>query len=164
MLLYNCKEQITSGFIEILKKVFIYTLVLFLISTFTYYFLTEPFYTFKSTIIHYHTLVDLRILGYEIHSIYLSMHIGVAILFFNKYHFKNQKNKSCFSYNNTLLLLIFLAILNKRGPIISLGVIGFLYILKTRIKPKIALSILALSSIFVLSLIFIPKFNNINRF
>ncbi|WP_298755393.1 O-antigen ligase family protein [uncultured Psychroserpens sp.] len=164
MLLYNCKEKLDKKLIETLKWVFVIALTVFLISTFTYYFLTEPHYTFKSTIIHYHTLVDLRIIGYEIHSIYLSMHIGVGILFLINSMSNTQKTKILYHLFLLVLFFVFLAILNKRGPIIALGIIGIIYLIRSKIKTKAFIYVSALTAVFVLTMLFIPKFNNINRF
>ncbi|MFT5846837.1 MAG: O-antigen ligase [Psychroserpens sp.] len=163
-LLYNCKEKIGTKFITSLKWVFIISLIFFLASTFLYYFFTEPFYTFRSTIIHYHTLVDLRILGYEIHSIYLSMHIGVGVLFLIDIISKTKKIKLVYALFLLAFLFVFMAVLNKRGPIIALGVVGLVFFVKSKVTTKPTLYVLTLVTVFVVTLIFIPKFNNINRF
>ncbi|WP_406024916.1 O-antigen ligase family protein [Winogradskyella sp.] len=149
---------------NVLKWVFVISLSFFLLTTFTYFFLTEPFYTFKSTIVHYHTLIDLRIKGYEIHSIYLSMYIGVGIIFLLDIIAKTNRSKRVYGLILIVLLFIFFAVLNKRGPVISLGMIGVVFIIKSKFKGKLAWSIVALSIMFVITLISIPKFNNVNRF
>lgn len=164
VLLYNCKNSIDRKFMDILKWVFVASLSFFLIGTFTYYFLTEPFYTFKSTIVHYHTLIDVRIKGYEIHSIYLSMYIGVGIIFLVDLISRTIGLKKIIQIVLLVLLFVFLAILNKKGPIISLAIVGIIFLAKSKFKGKMAWSILALSFIFVATFISIPKFNNVNRF
>ncbi|MEM5565626.1 O-antigen ligase family protein [Psychroserpens sp. AS72] len=163
-LLYNCKEHLSKSFIELLKWVFVITLAFFLVSTFTYYFLTEPYYTFKSTIVHYHTLVDLRIKGYEIHSIYLSMSIGVGILFLIDSIPKVKRINKIYSILFLALFFVFLALLNKKGPILAFAVVGFIYLIKTKLKAKPAIYVVTSIILFVLILAFIPKFKNINRF
>ncbi len=164
VLLYNCSKKIDKKFIEILKWVFVVSLTFFLVSTFTYYFLTEPFYTFKSTIVHYHTLVDLRIIGYEMHSIYLSMHIGVGIIFLIDMMSKANVNKRFYFLILFALLFVFMAVLNRRGPIIALVMIGLIFLIKSRLKVKLALPVFILTIVFALTLMLTPKFNNINRF
>ena len=164
MLLYNCKEHLNKKFINTLKWVFVISLAFFLISTFIYYWLTEPYFVFKGTIIHYHTLVDLRIIGYEIHSIYLSMHIGVGILFLIDLVSKTQKTKMFFKLFFLVLFFVFLAILNKRGPIIAMAVVGFVYLIRSKVKAKPALLVAIIAVAFIITLMFIPKFKDINRF
>jgi O-antigen ligase len=163
-LLYNCKENLNKSFIEVLKWVFVITLAFFLVSTFVYYFITEPYYTFKSSIVHYHTLVDLRIKGYEIHSIYLSIYVGVGILFLIESTSKIKGIKKAYSLFLLALFFIFLALLNKKGPILAFAMLGFIYLIKIKLKRKPAIYVLASVLTFILILAFIPKFNNINRF
>ena len=54
--------------IRTLKLTFIISLVFFLISTFTYFYFTEPFFSFKDTLEHYTNLVDIRISNFCIHN------------------------------------------------------------------------------------------------
>lgn len=164
VLLYNIKENLEKSFIEILKSVFVITLAVFLISTFTFFLLTEPYFTFKSAIVHYVTLIDLRIVGYEIHSIYLAMYVGVGILFL----LSSLPNSTVIKKIYVLLLisvfLIFLALLNKKGPILALVGLTFIYLIKIRLKLKPTIYIMSSILIFISVLVLIPKYKGINRF
>ena len=164
VLLYNCRDKMDKQFLETLKWVFVAALSFFLVATFTFYFLTEPFYTFKSTIVHYHTLVDLRIIGYEIHSIYLSMYIGVGIIFLIDIMSKIKSNKRFYLLILIAFLFVFMAVLNKRGPVIAMGLVGLVFLIKSKFKANLTLYLLTLTFAFVLASLFIPRFNNVNRF
>ncbi|MFC0603407.1 O-antigen ligase family protein [Winogradskyella pulchriflava] len=152
--------------IHTVKLTFIISLVFFLISTFTYFFFTEPFFTFKDTLEHYTNLVDIRISEYSIHSIYLSIYIGVAIIFsFSLFKGKNESdNMNIIIYFILLILIVFMAILNKKGPIISLGILGVFLVIKNKFSYQrfifISLTVMALVGLIVV----LPRFNDENKF
>ena len=111
-------------------------MLIFLIVSFTYFYLTEPFFTFKSTLIHYTNLVRIRLEAYQIHPIYLSIYIGVAIIFIVSILGQAKGRFRAFLYGILLILIAFTAMLDKKGPIISLGVIGLIIILKNKSQLK----------------------------
>ncbi len=85
-------------------------------------------FTFFDTIKHYAYLIDNKLGKYNIHSIYMSMHICVSIIFSLIIIMKNTNKKvNLFLIIAILLQLFFLLILNKKGPILSLIVIIALY-------------------------------------
>lgn len=158
------KSLYTEKTVKTLKLTFIFSLLFFLVLTFLYFFLTEPFYTFKSTLVHYTNLVDIRIEHYEIHAIYLSIYIGISILFSLSIIQTCKPTLQKILYFVVLLLFIFLAILNKKGPIISLGILGIVYLVKSRFNYKQTLYIFSIAIISILLIVYIPKYNNTNRF
>lgn len=164
VLLYNCRKKMHKRIVETLKWVFVVALTFFLASTFTYFFLTEPHYTIKSTIVHYRTLIDLRIVGYEIHAIYLSMYIGVGVIFLVEIISKARGYRKFYNALLLAFLFLFLAILYKRGPVIALGLIGLVFLVKNKVEIKTGFYLLTLITTFILTLMFIPKHNNVNKF
>ena len=158
------KVLFTEKNIQTLKLTFLFSLVLFLVSTFFFFYFTEPFYTFKSTLVHYTSLVDIRIKHYEIHSIYLSIYIGIAIIFTLSIIKKSEISLKKSLYFVLVLLIIFTAIVNKKGPIISLVIVGIVFLVKNKFNYKQILYISSISIILALFVIYIPKYNNINRF
>lgn len=86
-------------------------------------------FTFLDTTKHYAYLIDIKLGKYNIHSIYMSMHICVSIIFALIIIMKNINNKiNLFLIIAILLQLFFLLVLNKKGPILSLVAILALYI------------------------------------
>lgn len=158
----SIKKIISSRMIAQIKLVFIYSLLIFLIVTFTYFYLTEPFFTIKSTLIHYTNLVRIRLEAYQIHPIYLSIYIGVAIIFIVSILGQAKGRFRAFLYGILLILIVFTAMLDKKGPIISLGILGLIFILKNKSQTKkvLLISIIALSFLLVV----MPKYQNINRY
>jgi O-antigen ligase len=150
--------------IRTLKLTFIISLVFFLISTFTYFYFTEPFFSFKDTLEHYTNLVDIRISKYRIHPIYLSIYIGIAIIFSFTLFKENKPKTKYFIFFALPLLIAFTAILNKKGPIISLAVIGFFFLIKNKLNFK---KIVYITTLFILLaglIVFIPRYKNENKF
>ncbi len=147
-----------------LKLVFIFSVVFFLVSTFWFFYFTEPFYNLTSTLTHYTNLVDIRIQQYEIHPIYLSIHIGIALLLISSIIKKcttSQKKVLCLAL---LLLIVFTAILNKKGPIISLVLTGIFYTVNNKFNFKQIIYLFSILIFLSLSIIYLPKYNNVNRF
>ena len=158
------KKIIDKNLINTLKITFVFSVFFFLLTTFTYFYITEPFYTFKSTLVHYTNLVDIRINYYKIHPIYLSIYIGIAIIFVLSLIEKSKKNKKKLFLAILLILILFIAILNKKGPIISLSIVGFLFLFKNKNNLKKIVSIVLISIVLISAIVFIPKHKNINRF
>lgn len=158
------KALLTEKVIQTLKLTFIFSLVFFLISTFLFFYFTEPFYTFKSTLVHYTNLVDIRIKHYEIHSIYLSISIGVAIIFTLSIIGNCKPSLKRVLFFVLILLITFTAILNKKGPIISLGIVGLIFLIKNKSNYKHILYISSISAMLILFIVYVPKYNNVNRF
>ena len=150
--------------IRTLKLTFIISLVLFLISTFTYFYFTEPFFSFKNTLEHYTNLVDIRISKYSTHPIYLSIYIGIAIIFSFTLFKENKPKTKYFIFFALPLLIAFTAILNKKGPIISLAVIGLFFIIKNKFNFKKIVYITPLFTLLVGLIVFIPRYENENKF
>lgn len=158
------KDLINKFTIRTLKLVFIYTLLFYLIFTFIYFYLTEPYYTFKSTLVHYTTLVNIRINHYTIHPIYLSIYIGIALLFIASIFKDSKKPTKIILFVSLILLTLFISILNKKGPILSLLVLIFLFVAKIKANYKLVFSILAILLLLVSSTFLLPKYNNVNKF
>jgi len=87
-------------------------------------------FTLFDTSKHYAYLIDNKLGKYNIHSIYMSMHICVSIIFTLIIIMKNTNNKvNLILIIAILLQVFFLLVLNKKGPILSLIAIIALYTL-----------------------------------
>jgi len=120
-------------------------------------FFAYHFGHYKSTLItHYLTVTDTAQGGYNIHPIYLSMHICVAIIFSWFLLKKANKHKAIILISINIVLVFFLLILLKKGPIIGLGIAFTVFVLfqKTKKWWIIYLSILVIS---IFSIMSIPK-------
>jgi O-antigen ligase len=79
---------------------------------------------------HYAYLIDNKLGKYNIHSIYMSMHLCVSIIFALITIIKSTNKKVNLLYIIVILLLLFfLLVLNKKGPILSLIAVISLYVL-----------------------------------
>ena len=109
-------------------------------------------FTFFDTIKHYPYLIDNKLGKYDIHSIYMSMHICVSIIFSLIILMKNTNKKIIlFLVVAALTQIFFLLVLNKKGPILSLIVIIAFYIIYrgNRLSKFIFITSLVLLSITI---------------
>lgn len=119
---------------------YIGSVILFNLIVFIWMFINNPmFYDITK---HFSFIVNSNLGKYNIHPIYLSIHIGLGIIF-SFFSWKNKK--SLYKILLTILLFFFLIILSKKGPVISL-IIVFLYIflfsLVKKHKKKALISLL----------------------
>ena len=156
------KEIINYKTLTIVKKVFIFSVLTFLLISFTYFFATEPYYTFKSTLVHYSNLVNIRVSMYLIHPIYLSIFVGVAIIFCLQIINESNSKKNILFIISLLLLIVFMAILSKKGPILSFIPLGIFFLLKNTNKKVYYL--IPFFLILIVSIIYLPKYKGINNF
>lgn len=139
---------------------FCVSVLTFLIVSFIYFWNQE--FTFFETIIHYSNLVDIRLGHYRIHPIYLSIYTGTGMLFLIR--LQNSYKRYMFLWILiAILFLVFLAILGRRGPVISLFIIGIIQLFLRLNVYKIIFGVLA-TALFVFSLVYIPKYQDHNRF
>lgn len=156
---YRLKTTIEKRFFLL----FIFSNVLFIIVSFCYFWNQE--FNFSETIVHYSNLVSLRFGAFSMHPIYFSLYVGVAMLML-VHTIKQEKN----ILNKIGYIMVFaffgviMAILMRKGPIIylmlSLLLLMFFYF-KIK-KAVVALGVLIL--IIALSIQYLPKYKNINRF
>ncbi|MBL7471758.1 O-antigen ligase family protein [Robertkochia sediminum] len=124
---------------------------------FSWFVLTE--FTFSETIKHYAYLVDNKLGDYNIHSIYLSCHIGISILILGFYILDDRFKtiQKIFWFVLICFLLMFLIILNKKGPVLSLLItlLGLIIFLKRRkvvlFYSAILILIMSISTIAIIS-------------
>lgn len=114
-------------------------------------------YTFNDSILHFPNIIRSDISGWKIHPIYLSMHIGISMIFsltiFNK----------GIDLKRTLILiflnitgLFFLMIMIKKGPIIALVLVIVFLTLVFKNKKLYLISGIAAAAI-ISTIIFNPK-------
>tara|TARA_B110001469_G_scaffold38361_1_gene38228 strand:+ start:1190 stop:2401 length:1212 start_codon:yes stop_codon:yes gene_type:complete len=137
----------------------IYILSVFLFNSvvFSWFYLTH--YSFSDLVYHFHRVVLVDIGKFGIHPIYLSMHCCLAILF-SAFIFKTiqKKNLKIILVFINLVLMFFLIIYARKGPLLAIIITSLLWVLfenKKNAKLKI-ISIISLS----LLLFLIPKTRN----
>jgi hypothetical protein len=116
-------------------------------------------YSFDEVILHFVNIIRSDISGWKIHPIYLSMHIGVAMIFslFLVQKRLNWKKLSVLILIN-LVFIGFLLIMIKKGPIIGLILVAAYLVLMFKNKKLyfvFGLGFLGLLSVIVLN----PKVN-----
>jgi O-antigen ligase len=152
-----------SDVLEVLKNSKIY-LVVFIVATFLYniipflwYYFTH--YSLEDVIKHYPLIIIKDIGKYGIHPIYMSMHCAISILF-SIYLFREIKTKliKIILFLINLSLIYFLIVYSKKGPIIALISVLFLwsFFKDKKIRKYYFLAIIAA----LLLLISIPKTRN----
>lgn len=137
----------------------IYIVSVFLFNTviFLWFYLTH--YSFSDIVYHFHRVIMVDIGKFGIHPIYLSIHCCLAILFsaflYKSIHNKNLKIVLVFI---NIVLIFFLIIYARKGPLLAIIITNLLWVLfenKKNVKLKI-ISIISLS----LLLFLIPKTRN----
>jgi O-antigen ligase len=152
-----------SDVLEVLKNSRIY-LVVFIVATFLYnvipflwYYFTH--YSLEDVIKHYPLIIIKDIGKYSIHPIYMSMHCAISILF-SIYLFKDIRTKlsKYLLFLINIILLYFLIIYSKKGPIIAFVSVLFLwsFFKDNKIRKHYFFAIIAMSIL----LISIPKTRN----
>ncbi|KQC34479.1 O-antigen polymerase [Nonlabens sp. YIK11] len=116
-------------------------------------------YSFEEVIIHFVNIIRSDIPGLKIHPIYLSMHIGISMifsLFLVQRGLELKKILILITIN--IIFLAFLLILIKKGPIIALVIVsGYLVFM---FKNRSLYLVFGLTAIGILAtIIFVPKVN-----
>lgn len=136
------------------QYMFVYVVV---IAAINLSFFIYHFGHYKSGLItHYLTVTYTAQAGYNIHPIYLSMHICVAIIFSWFLLKKANKRRSIFLISTNIVLLFFILILLKKGPIIGLGIAFTVFVLFQRTK-KWWIVYFSIGIISIFSIMSIPK-------
>lgn len=160
-LLAGDSQILNTKSFNVIKKITVFTTLFFLVFSFSYFYITEPFYTFKSTLVHYSNLINIRNTGYLIHPIYLSIYTGVSIIFALDLFLKDKRYVF---FALSLILLIFMGILNKKGPILSLVLVGVFYVFRERLYFKKSIYLIPVFLLLLVAIVFLPKYNNVNGF
>ncbi len=151
---------------KLLKKLFL----TFIMSNFVFCFISFIYvlnfdgYTIVETFIHYSNLINIGLGLFSIHPIYMSLFCGISILMLI-YLIKDNANKNNIIY---ILLIIFfsvvIAVLMRKGSIIYLFItLGYLLFKLFNFKKTIV-GLFVILLITVLSIQFLPKYKNYNRF
>ncbi|WP_366519360.1 O-antigen ligase family protein [uncultured Dokdonia sp.] len=137
---------------------YIVSVLLFCVGTFTYLFLDSESFLSLTTLFPKRIITDLG--KYSIHPIYLSIHLGIGLLFSFYILFKQKtRNNKIFLSLVSIPFIFFLMILSNKGVLIGLFVILVLYVLL--IFKKKFLKVYLASFIAVLFIIFlVPKTKN----
>ncbi len=144
--------------IDVYFWIFLIAVFLFNTIAFVWYYSTR--FPFDELLIHFHTLLRVQSGKFNIHPIYLSMHCGIAILF-SLYLLRKNKNKLQLAaiLFMDIVLVTFLFLYVKKGPIIALLVILILYMLFQKSKKLIKPYILVVVSLIVL-IVALPNTRN----
>lgn len=117
--------SIVKSWKSLLLKAYIFSVFSFNILPFLYLWFTN--YTFSEMIIHYATIVRVDFGKFGIHPIYLSMHTSLAILFSFFVILKaTSKRLVTLILAIDIMLISFLLLYAKKGPLIALCLILFL--------------------------------------
>ena len=137
---------------------YIVSVLLFCVGTFTYLFLDSESFLSLTTLFPKRIITDLG--KYSIHPIYLSIHLGIGLLFSFYILFKQKtRNNKIFLSLVSIPFIFFLMILSNKGVLIGLFVILVLYVLL--IFKKKFLKVYLASFIAVLFISFlVPKTKN----
>lgn len=158
-----CNFKFDNKVIKIVFIPFIASTIVFCVGSFLFFWNQK--YTFLQTFVHYSNLVDIGLGNYNIHPIYLSLYVGISILMIVYLLITTQSIylKTVLITTGVFLTLI-LMILMRKGPIIFLIISLFFYLQRLF---KIRFALIAVCTVFLvmlLSLKFIPKYKDFNRF
>ena len=135
--------------------VYIVTVALFNVIPFLWFYITH--YSFDEMLMHFPMIMKIHVGKYKIHPIYSGMHCSAAILF-SIYILRTLKSRwkigGLLVIN--LVLILFLLIYAKKGSIIALVVVSFVFVLFQRNKRMIKPYIFAVVGLLVL-MIAIPR-------
>lgn len=151
------KQEMKSIFKNECKYLWIYIASVFLFTTVTFIWFFVTKYSWIEMMVHFQTVLMEKIGKFNIHPIYVSMHCSAAILC-SFYLLKKVKSKFWIVVLLLMdsVLLSFLLLFAKKGPIIALLVVFTLYILFQYKKGYFKLYLLAAGMLVVLT-IAIPK-------
>lgn len=139
-------------------SVYLITVVIFNVIPFLFFFITK--YSFDEMMVHFHTLIRVDVGKFGIHPIYVSMHCGIAILF-SMFILRSLKTK--WKIIGVLLLdvilVLFLLLYAKKGPILGLMLVSMLFVLFQRRRAIIKPYVFAAIGLVVL-MIAIPRTRN----
>lgn len=137
--------------------IYISSVFLFNCIPFFWFYFSNPNYDISGIILHFATIVRVDMGKFNIHPIYLSMHCAIAILFSFKILSKLSSKKMIgLLLSIDVVLLAFMLLYAKKGPIIALLVIFSLFIAFQRNKKLIKTHVIGV--LFIIGLIIIiPK-------
>lgn len=154
------KDDISTLYKNLEKYLSIYliTVVVFNVVPFLYFFITK--YSFDDMMIHFHTLIRVGVGKYGIHPIYISMHCGIAILF-SMFVLRSLQSRWKIAGILVLdgILILFLLLYAKKGPILALMLVSLLFVLFQRRKAIVKPYVFAALGLVVL-MIAIPRTRN----
>ena len=136
-LLFAMFKPTTFAFVKphLKKFLLVYILAVFLLNVvpFFYFYLSNPNYDLQGILKHFPTAMVVDTGKYEIHPIYLSMHCSIASMFI-LYVFAKFKQKGIKILLGLIavVLVLFLILYAKKGPLLALMAVSFLYIVFQR--------------------------------
>ena len=138
---------------RLLLSVYVFVIVFINIAFFIYHF-----GHYKETLVtHYITVIRIAQDGYNIHPIYMSMHLGLSLLFCFYLIGKEDKLKHKVLIGFlAIMLLFFLFLLLKKGPIIAFFIGLLVYVIFQR-ERKTWILFVALCILSFMSVLFVPK-------
>ncbi|WP_343622897.1 O-antigen ligase family protein [Flavobacterium lindanitolerans] len=162
-ILYASGFRVSKSLRNRMFIIFNISILIFLVLSFLYFWNQE--FTLSQTVVHYSNLINIRLKAFSIHPIYLSIYIGTGILTLISLFKENELIKARIFY--VFLILFFsiaLAILMRRGPILSL-IISIAFLLQSFFKFKRALiGVILIIGIVFAGIKYLPKYKNENRF
>ncbi len=138
------------------KKTYLFTYVIsvVLMNVLPFIWFLTTHYSFDEMLIHFPTLMGKDIGKFNIHPIYLSMHCAVAIVFSLFLFNRNAPNwKNVLIILLDIILVLFLLVYAKKGPIMGLVLISLLYILfqrKSALKKPYIIAVISLIALVLI--------------
>lgn len=146
------------GHLEKYLTAYLVTVVIFNVIPFFWFYITH--YSFDEMLIHFPTVMRTKVGKFGMHPIYLSMHCSVAVVF-SMYILRSLKTrwKVVAILFLDAVLILFLLLYAKKGPILALMLVSFLFILFQRKRAIVKPYIFAIIGLIVL-MIAIPRTRN----
>lgn len=154
------KEESEMLFKGLKSYLWIYVLGVFLMNIipFIYFWITA--FNFDDMMVHFHTLLRVKMGKYSIHPIYISMHCGVALLF-SFYIIRELKSKISIAaiVAIDITIVLFLLMYAKKGPLIALIIVFSLFVVFQRNQKWLKPYLIAVVSLIALTIL-IPRTRN----
>lgn len=151
------KQQIQHIYKSRKSLLWVFVVSVFLMNVIPFLWFKFTLYGWENMIEHFPTLLTGNMGKWSIHPIYASMHICTAILFSFFIWIENPKREKLFLLIViNLVLLFFLFLYSKKGPLFALLIVFSLFIVFQKQKRLFVPSILILTTLITLILI-IPR-------
>lgn len=154
---------INEKFSKTLMYGFVFANVFFFIISFLFFWNLE--FNFNETIVHYSNLINIRFGLFAQHPIYYSIYLGISILFLIELTLNEVSKKLKFlNILLGLILVLVLGVLMRKGPIIYLLLAISAYSFYKLNFIKYLILIAGVTIVTIISIQFLPKYKNFNRF
>jgi O-antigen ligase len=154
------KEEGKAIFKQLKSYLWIYILGIFLFNVIAFFWFYATQYSFMEMMEHFHTVLRVKMGKWGIHPIYLSMHCSIAILF-SFYVLRETRSKQWVAaiLSIDIILLLFLLLYAKKGPLLALVIVFSLFVVFQRKQRLLKPYLFAVIGLIFLT-VAIPKTRN----